>query len=167
MTTLNQIFALGMARTIKEIRPWDESGVVINLGAGKKHIIGAKSYDLPDWDADVDDIPEEDNSVDCIHAYHFLEHVANPIAMLQEFQRVLKVGGVANIVVPYYTSQMQATDLTHKARFCEETWRNTFQNEYYDSEFTNTWMLTVNVNVIMGIVERNLCLVTQLVKEVK
>ena len=72
-------------------------------------------------------IPYPDGSVAVIHAYHFLEHLEKPVAMLAECQRVLRPGGVMNIVVPYYTSQMMAHDLTHRHAFCEDTWKITFQ----------------------------------------
>ena len=71
-----------------------------------------------------------------------------------------------NIVVPYYTSQMMAHDLIHKQAFCEETWRNTFENEYYKLADApeEGWKLKARLNIIIGIYERNLCLMTQLVR---
>ena len=164
MKSLQDLFLIGMDRTIPDILPWNEKGIVLNLGCGKKKIDGAVNMDYPDWDANMDYLGFEDESVDCVHAYHFLEHIDDPIAMLRDIQRVLKVGGVCNIVVPYYTSQMQAHDLSHQHMFCEETWRNLFTAPYYTKD-REGWKLRVHLNVIMGVVERNLCLVTQLVKE--
>jgi predicted SAM-dependent methyltransferase len=153
-----------MDRDIPPIHRWDEHGLVFNLGCGKKIIQGAINLDLPSWDANLNTISAGTDSTDCVHAYHFLEHLDNPIAMLAEIQRVLKPGGVANIVVPYYNSQMSAQDLSHKSVWCETTWQNLFKNTYYMRPGEN-WRLRVHLNIIIGVVERNLCLMTQLVKE--
>ena len=163
MTSIQDFFQLGMARFIPAlVEP--PQGLAINLGAGNKHIPGTVALDLPEWDADTEPIPYGDEIVACIHAYHFLEHVEDPIDMLREMQRVLVPGGVANIVVPYYNSQMQHQDLHHKNWFCEETWRVTFANPYYSQDGAG-WRLRVGLNIIIGAVERNLCLMTQLIKE--
>lgn len=138
-------------------------GFVLNVGAGSKKIEGAVGIDYPEWDADVDDLPYTDECVDGIHAYHFLEHVQDPVKLLLEFQRVLKPGGILNICVPYYTSQMAVHDLDHKHQFCEETWRILFSTPYYDKNRIE-WKLKIRTNVIIGIVERNLALLTQMEK---
>lgn len=159
---LKEFVKLGLARDIDDFANIPE-GLIVNIGAGLKLIDGAVPLDYPEWDADSMPIPFEDESVSGFHCYHFLEHTRNPVAVLLEMQRVLKPGGVINIVVPYYTSQMQAHDLDHKNRFCEETWRVLFSNPYYDKNKIN-WELKVHVNFIFGLVERNLSLFTQLVK---
>jgi len=165
MKDLLDLFELGMARNIKEVVPFNyrEGSVNLNVGCGNKEIPNTIGIDYPEWDADKDPLPYEDDSVDVIFAFHFLEHCKHPIKVLQDFQRVLKIGGVVNIVVPYYTSQMQAHDLDHKHTFCEETWRNLFSNEFYDKNRVS-WHFEIGTNVIIGIVERNLALVTQLIK---
>lgn len=165
MTTIQEQFFIGMDRTIPDlVEP--PRGLAINLGAGNKIVAGAVSLDYPEWDADIERIPYPDESVALIHAYHFLEHLHDPVAMLRECQRVLVPGGVLNIVVPYYTSQMQAHDLGHKHAFCEETWRNLFGNPYYAKD-REGWQFVVGVNIIIGVVERNLCLMTQLIKDAR
>lgn len=152
-----------MDRTIPQLQHFPEEGLILNIGAGKKHVAGSIPLDFPEWDADYQRIPYNDEVVAGIHCYHFLEHCARPVAVLLEFQRVLRVGGCANIVVPYYNSSMQAQDLDHKARYCETTWKTLFTNPYYDKNRVD-WKFAVGTNVIMGVVERNLCLVTQLIK---
>jgi len=159
-TNLQELFSIGMDRALPEFQY--RIGRSINLGAGKKFIEIAKSYDLPVWDADKQVIPEMDNSVAVIHMYHFLEHVADPINLLRDCQRVLIKGGICNIVVPYYNSQLAAQDLDHKHQFTEGTWKNLFENPYYDKN--GNWQFKVKLNIIMGLVERNLSLFTQLVK---
>lgn len=161
---IQELFMLGMKRNIPDLVADIESGCVINLGAGKQKISGAIPFDYPEWDAENYLIPFGDEVVDQIHAYHFLEHISDPPRMLQECQRILKIGGHMNIIVPYYTSQMQAHDLFHKAQFCEETWKNLFSTPYYSKD-RDGWRFRIGTNIIIGVVERNLCLMTQLIKE--
>lgn len=162
---LHELFKLGMDRDIAYPynigSPHEHDRYILNLGAGTKQIPNAISMDLPDWDADCMPIPFEDETVIGIHAYHFLEHVDDPIAILKECERVLHVGGVMNIVVPYYRSQLAFQEITHKHYFTEDTWRSIFDNPMYPK---GEWQFMVRTNVIMGVVERNLALVTQLVK---
>lgn len=137
---------------------------ILNLGPGKKVIAGTIGIGLPEWNADSDPLPYDDESVGGIHAYHFLEHVKDPLKVLKECERVLYPGGVMNILVPYYTSQLQAQDLDHKSQFSENTWRVAFQNEYYNRPGEGVWAFKIGFNMIMGLVEKDLCLVTQLIK---
>lgn len=168
---IQELFVAGMDRTIPPIYTPDK-GKSLNIGPGAKRAEDDPYWDnfcdiidYPRWDADSGDpIPASSESYDIVHCYHFLEHCREPKRILAEIQRVLKIGGVANICVPYYTSQMAAQDLDHKARFCEETWRNTFANPYYNKDKI-VWRFRVHLNIIIGVAERNLCLLTQLVKE--
>ena len=138
-------------------------GIELNLGEGNKKIIHAIPLDYPDWNADTDEIPYADNSISQIHAYHFLEHCKYPIKVLQECQRVLRTGGHMNICVPYYSAAIASQDLDHKHFFTEETWKTLFKNQYYDKNKIE-WKFKIGFNLICGIVERNLCLLTQLEK---
>lgn len=159
---IQELFQMGMNRAIPElIQP---EGKILDLGAGNKKIPNAIPLDFPEWDAEKDRIPYGDNSIDHIYSFHFLEHLSNPVFVLQECQRVLKDGGTLNVVVPYYKSQMACHDLDHKKFFCEETWKILFQNPYYDKNKIE-WKFEVSLNIIIGIVERNLALMTQLIKK--
>lgn len=161
--TISDLFHIGMAREINEPLS-KEGGIQLNVGAGNyKKIIGAIPLDYPEYDAENDCLPYEDNTVDVIHAYHFLEHISNPKFFLKEAERVLKVGGYINIVVPYYNSSLYASCLDHKTMFNERTWNNTF-NQYSYNNGTDNWKFKEHLNIIIGIEERNLALMTQLVK---
>ena len=188
---IQQLFKLGMKRDVPELLVGPQ-GIVLNLGCGKSHIPGAVNLDYPQWDAEnyrieVPNIVKHkffhgadaelpvasmgdvlvtcpSGSVAVIHAYHFLEHLHDPRRMLKEMQRVLMPGGVINIVVPHHWSQISFQDLDHKHHFALEVWRTTLDNHYYDKGNTG-WQLRVHFNMMMGIVERNVCIFTQLVKE--
>lgn len=166
MSNFTEFFYYGMDREIVDPKPIiPQSGITINLGAGNKKITGAYALDLPEWDGEKDKIPFNSNSVKVIHAYHFLEHLTTNGIMnvLKESDRVLQQGGYMNITVPYYSSQIMAHDITHKTPFCEDTWKVLFAKNYYDNKLPKL-NLVVTFNMIMGIVERNICLFTQLTK---
>jgi predicted SAM-dependent methyltransferase len=161
---LRELVKLGLDREINCFEEFSGDQLLrLNVGSGNKKIPGTIDLDLPEWDADSDPIPFREGSVSEIHCYHFLEHVKFPVRVLLEFQRVLCSGGIVNIGVPYYTSQMQHHDLDHKNNFCEMTWKTLFQNPYYDKNKIE-WKFQIVSNFIFGIVERNLFLFTQLRK---
>jgi hypothetical protein len=69
-------------------------------------------------DLDVDGLaPIADNSLDVVIACHVIEHLANPIAALREFERVLRPRGRLVLVVPDRNSTFdyarQPTPLAH------------------------------------------------------
>jgi SAM-dependent methyltransferase len=157
-----------MARLVtdREIPDWVEpsgEGIVLNIGAGAKKIYGALPLDIPDWNADSMPIPFEDESVEAIYAIHFLGHVKYPVYVLRECQRVLMPGGLLNIGVPYWHSMAAHQDLDHKSFFCEETWKTLFTNDYYEKNHDG-WKFKVGTNFLFGLNERNLMLITQLIR---
>ncbi len=168
MRTIEDMFQMGMDRNIPDLISHNGKGIVrLNLGAGNKTLpIEAINLDLPEWDANKNPIPAANASVHEVYAFHFLEHLLNPIAMLKEIERVLMPGGVVNILVSYHKSQMAYHDLNHQSHnFCEETWRTLFSTPYYDTDCKGEpWRFAIGTNIIIGVSERNLALMTQLVK---
>lgn len=62
------------------------------------------------------------NSVEEIYCSHFLEHIGEElIPFMEECWRVLKPGGTAHFVCPYYTSIRAWQDPTHKRPISEFT----------------------------------------------
>jgi SAM-dependent methyltransferase len=94
-------------------------GIAVQLGAGR--------FARPDWItvdiyphpgithvADLNERwPFEDDSVDFIDASHILEHLRSPIHSMNEAWRVLKMGGVIDIVVPSTDGRGAFQDTTH------------------------------------------------------
>lgn len=97
---------------------------VIELGCGGnrkfKASITIDAVDLPGVDIVHDlnnGIPFEDNSVDEVHSYHFLEHVNDLQFLLTEIHRVLKKGGKNIGTVPHFSNPHFYSDFTHKNFF--------------------------------------------------
>ena len=55
---------------------------------------------LADYYGDACDLPFHDSSLRYVATSHVLEHVANPLAALKEWHRVLRHGGIIYAVVP-------------------------------------------------------------------
>lgn len=99
--------------------------VVVELGCGQKKLfpdsIAVDSHDSPAIDI-VADINLglgffKDNSIDRIHAYHFLEHIADLENVMREIFRVLKAGGEFIGSVPHFSNPYYYSDYTHKHFF--------------------------------------------------
>tara|TARA_R110000751_G_scaffold8688_4_gene33779 strand:+ start:3739 stop:4221 length:483 start_codon:yes stop_codon:yes gene_type:complete len=158
---INDLFALGMKRYLPSFKDWTGRKVNINIGAGKQLIPSTVNLDLPDYNANYDPIPYDDNSVDVIHCYHVLEHVDNPIFFLKECQRVLVIGGLMNICVPHHRSDLAWQDITHVRGFTTDTFKTLFENTGYN---TGEWRLKEIGTIAIGLVDRNISILTQLEK---
>lgn len=166
---LNDLFEQGSDRDLPEFVPIRTSNMrvpnsVLNLGAGNKRIAGTIPLDWPEWNAETDPIPYEDESVAGIIAYHFLEHLRDPRPVLRECSRVLIPGAPMNIVVPHYMGTIAYQDLDHKTFWTSETFRTLLDNPYYEKDHDG-FKFRIGTNLIMGLSERNMMLVTQLIKE--
>lgn len=66
--------------------------------------------------------PFEDNSVEQIACNHYIEHTGDLMAFMDEVHRVLKPGGIATFVSPYWSSVRCWQDPTHKRAISEQTY---------------------------------------------
>lgn len=159
-------FALfGLARYMG---PWVEPDwrqYVLDLGPGRKQIYGTHAMEWPEWDANNPKCLREymDDSVGGIYAVNILEHLDDPRDLLREMARVLAPGAPATIFVPHGLSDMYLQDLDHKHPFNTETISNFFNNEYYDKDHGDH-KVTIGATFVFGLLERNLGVVTQFVK---
>lgn len=167
---LEDHFQMAMDRPMRFAPTYYDGGKYVQFGSGLKVIKGWDNWDYQEWDADSGEpIPLPDESVDGIVCYHTMDHLSEPIWVLAEFQRVLKQGAWLVIIVPHYSSELWNTDLTHKSRFGIDTWRNVFSERHYRHAGVVAghveWHLQIQFNMILGVTERNLVLVTQFWKE--
>jgi len=96
----------------------------LNLGCGSKVEDGAINVDkyYADGidvvhDLDVMPYPFESESFDEVILDNVLEHLEKPIDVMNEVYRVLKKGGKAKVIVPYFRSLWAYIDPTHKNWF--------------------------------------------------
>lgn len=132
----------------------EQPGPTLNLGAGFSPMRGATNLDLPDWQAPI--LPLDTETIQNVHAYHFLEHLdpSTAITMLREIERVLKFGGRAWLAMPLAPTALSVADLTHKSFWTEETLRHLFTNKGYDP--AGTWQFEIEFCIIAGVAARNL-----------
>jgi SAM-dependent methyltransferase len=153
----------GIAPVLNEAK-----GVILNLGSGHspmpQPVINLDRS--TGWDADLDPLPCEDNTVGAIYMHGFIDYVIDPVALLRECERVLVRGGVINIVTPHAMSELGSSDIHKKTRWTEESFPHLLHNEHYDPPGGDL-KLMVQTQFIMGIVWRNLSLFTQLIRTVE
>lgn len=100
-------------------------GGVLELGCGpaRRHAeavtIDALDFDGVDVVGDIFEVLAKmpDGSVDAVHSYHFLEHVAPLDGIVRELARVLKPGGLLHTVVPHFSNPYFYSDYTHRQTF--------------------------------------------------
>lgn len=80
-------------------------GVDIHKGEGVDVVLDLRRTPWP-WKA---------NSIESVYSAHFLEHLTGPerITFMDELYRVLRVGGTALFITPYYANMRAVQDPTH------------------------------------------------------
>jgi predicted SAM-dependent methyltransferase len=94
----------------------------LNFGCGQIKVEGFVGVDLFAKEADIKadltkfPLPWKDNSVDSIMASHFVEHIEaqKRWPFFDECWRILKPGGLMQIVVPNFKSDRAYGDVTHQ-----------------------------------------------------
>lgn len=101
-----------------------EEFVALDLGCGPNPQDGCIGIDaLPlngvDYVANLEEglifLPNQ--CVNKVTSVHFLEHVTNFEFLVREIHRVLKVGGIHEVTVPYFANPHFYSDYTHKRFF--------------------------------------------------
>lgn len=92
---------------------------VLNLGCGEDYVDGAVNVDVepgvnPDEVVDLDSVPWpwENNRFNVVLARHVLEHLSDPMAALEEIQRVTVAGGT--LILAYPIGHTRFEDPTHE-----------------------------------------------------
>lgn len=139
----------GAKGVVKKLKPTTNGHVVrLDLGCGENKqqgFVGVDLYKVPGVDV-VHDLtkypyPFKDKSVDEIFCSHFVEHLSGPerIPFFNELYRILKDGGKARIITPYYKSVRAVQDPTHKwpplaensYLYLNKGWRQANKLEHY------------------------------------
>lgn len=99
-------------------------GTDIMKGSGETQYINIDICRLEDVDIVMDlniiEYPFAPESVDIIIMNDILEHLENPIDVLQECWRILREGGECRIKVVYWNNQNSFSDPQHKHFFTEK-----------------------------------------------
>jgi SAM-dependent methyltransferase len=160
-------FAIAMARNFPGFKPEvpEFQKIYVQLGHGHKFIYGWEHLDLPEWNAEIDAMPFPEASINGIATYHMLDHIRDPRVVLREAQRVLKDGGWFVSIVPHYLGSTAHNCFDHKTEFSIDSWKNAMGNRYDPSQDDNGLEFDIGFNMIMGLSESDLVLVTQLIRK--
>jgi len=97
---------------------------VLDLGCGKKKRPGSIGVDFSDrhhadviHDLNVFPYPFESDSIDQVYLDNILEHLDNPMQVMEEVHRICRTGGSVKVIVPYFRSVWAFIDPTHKHFF--------------------------------------------------
>lgn len=107
----------------------------LDLGSGAHPRDGYDGVDVVDlgqaWIVDLDATPWpwDDSTVKEVHSAHFVEHVADLPAFMDELWRVMAPGALAEIRHPYAWSDEAVADPTHRRQLVEMSWY------YYDRDW--------------------------------
>lgn len=101
---------------------------VLDLGCGKKKRAGAIGVDFSDrHDADIIHnlnifpYPLKDEEFDEIYLDNVLEHLDDPLRVMEEVHRISKLGGKVKVIVPYFRSVWAFIDPTHQHFFAVDS----------------------------------------------
>lgn len=127
-------------------------GLVLDVGCGSAKYPGAIGLDIsPDTDADcVHDLdafpyPFEDSSFDQVLMQDVLEHVAEPIKVIGELQRICRPGARIQLRTPHFSSMLAYSDPTHKHYFSAEAIRTLAQPRF--AHYSAVRMRVVHVTI--------------------
>ena len=93
----------------------------MEIGAGQIKRSGVTTLDFnssvkPDILHDLDTLPWpiSDNRFDAVYMFSVIEHVSDPLKVIEECHRILKPNGKIYLLTPHFSSTGSYTDLTHK-----------------------------------------------------
>src|ERR1035441_4363538 len=108
---------------------------ILDVGCGIHKQPGAIGIDRnpasrADVLCDLDRLPYpfRDNSFDRLLAIHVIEHVADVMATMEEFHRLVRPGGTVRIETPHYTDFSSFCDPTHRSHL------NSFSFRYFGED---------------------------------
>lgn len=97
---------------------------ILDLGCGKQKRPGSIGVDYSDrhsadviHNLNVFPYPFNDDEFDEIYLDNVLEHLDDPMRVMEEVHRICKPGGCVKVIVPYFRSVWAFIDPTHKHFF--------------------------------------------------
>lgn len=134
-----------------DLRP-SGPGRVLDVGCGSAKYPGAVGIDIsPDTDADVvHDLdvfpyPFDDASFDQVLMQDVLEHVAEPIKVIDELHRICRPGARIQLRTPHFSSLLAYSDPTHRHYFSAEAIRTLAQPRF--AHYTSVRLRVVHVTI--------------------
>lgn len=122
-----------------------EGPVQLNLGCGTSPLPGWMNLDVVsgkgvDVVADLDDcaktpLPFAHDSVDKFLGLHVLEHIRNPLPMMQELHRIAKPGAELVFAVPHGSSDDAFADPTHVRQYFADSFSYFSQPAYWRADY--------------------------------
>lgn len=148
----------------------NEKSVILDLGCGNRKRPGSIGIDVnPRTAADVvHDLnvfpyPFAEDTFDVVYADNVIEHLAEPVRVMEELHRITKVNALVKVIVPYFRSLWAYIDPTHRHFFTVDSFT------YYDPAHKNNQLY--NYTMVQFHIERvvineniNRGLITGLVK---
>lgn len=126
--------------------------VIVDLGCGAKKVSGAFGIDIAPLtgvdllhDLEVVPYPLPESCADAIYLNHVLEHLENPLAVLEEAWRVAGPHGQVFIRTPHYSSTFAWIDPTHRRTFSARSFSYFGENNY--SYYTSARFRVVRVRL--------------------
>ena len=117
----------------------------LNFGCGKDVKAGYVNADiakLPGVDVHFDfeqfPYPFKNNEFGEIFCRHVLEHTKNLIATMEELHRIIKQGGLIQVICPYFAGQGAFNDPTHTRFFAYRTFEYFNENGFYSKSVFRT-----------------------------
>jgi len=127
-------------------------GAVLDVGCGAKKWPGSVGLDIsPDTDADVvHDLdtfpyPFDDDRFDQILMQDVLEHVREPIQVMDELFRISADGARIQLRTPHFSSMLAYSDPTHRHYFSAEAIRTLAQPRF--AHYTTVRLRIVHVTL--------------------
>jgi SAM-dependent methyltransferase len=127
-------------------------GAVLDVGCGTNKWPGAVGLDIsPDTDADVvhdlDSFPYpfEDSSFDHVLMQDVLEHVREPIRVVDELHRICRPGARIQLRTPHFSSMLAYSDPTHRHYFSAEAIRSLAEPRF--AHYTTVRLRVVHVTI--------------------
>jgi SAM-dependent methyltransferase len=104
------------------------TSMTLDLGCGAHKVLGSIGLDraaLPGVDvvANLETLPYPfaDGAFGEVHLNHVLEHVNDPLKLLEEVWRICRAGATLHVRLPHFSSLYAWTDPTHKRAFTYQT----------------------------------------------